>query len=285
MMRRAALMGVLVAAVLAPTSPASAGGWTYDLGRFYTKRDTRLLRGDSVFGPDGEAVRVPRYSDVTFNLFLEMGLHQRLTFISDIVVFGRAKVFGIESTTYLGPYGAGLRYGILTEGPLVLAVQGNYAYAPPAIGDELLLEGDFESDDDELVPVVYRPAIENHQVDLRVQLARSFRLRKTPGWVSGDVGVRFNSGYDHALVGFFQVGITPWRFRFDLHLSLYEPFFRDIEVANVSGVGNTRYLGVGAGTAFAVTKRFGLTFDVDGAVYAQSNARTPAYRIGFEIRR
>ncbi|NIR40581.1 MAG: hypothetical protein GWN07_32565, partial [Actinobacteria bacterium] len=81
-------------------------------------------------------------------------------------------------------------------------------------------------DDGEVRPLVYRPAIETHRVEVQGQVGRGFAIRETPAWVTGSVGVRFNTGFEHAITGYGQVGVQPWRFRFDFHVSLYEPFFQ-----------------------------------------------------------
>jgi hypothetical protein len=266
---------------------ASAGGWTQEEGAFYGKLWSRLLVGADAYGDEGlqDSVDVPRFVDVQTNLYLEVGVHERVTVIGLFTPYGHASVEGHESESYLGPFVAGARVGLLTEGRLRLAVEGHYGYAPPAIGADPLFEATLTADDGTPRAVVYRPAIENHRVEVQGQLGRSFMARETPGWVTASVGVRLNTGFEHALTAYGQVGVQPWRFRFDFHLALYEPFFQEIAVTNVPGVGNTRYLGAGFGVAFAITENVGITFDAEGVFYAASNARTPSFAIGLEARR
>ena len=275
---------LVLLAVLAPSRSAAAGGWTQPEGGFYGKLTARLLVGGNAYGPDGQGVPVPTYRDGQLNLYLEVGVHERVTVVGMLTPFGHASVAGAERASYLGPFVAGARVGLLTEGKLRLAIEGHYGYAPPALGDQDALWEDTIGVDGAPVRLAYRPAIETHRVEAQVQVGRAFSIRETAAWVTGSLGARFNTGFAHAITGYAQVGVQPWRFRFDLHLSLYEPFFGDIEVANVPGVGDTRYLGAGFGVAFALTENVGITIDADGVFYAQSNARTPSVALGFEAR-
>jgi hypothetical protein len=281
-MKRLALAIALTA--LALPSPAAAGGWVQKEGGFYGKLTSRLLIGDAAYGSGGESVPVPTYLDSQLNLYLEVGVHERVTVVGLLTPYGRARVDGEDSAHYLGPFVAGARVGLVTEGPTRVAVEAHYGYAPPAIGTDRLLDSTFVDDEGITRPLVYRPAVETHRVELQGQVGRGFSIRETSAWVTGSLGVRFNSGFEHALTGYGQVGVQPWRFRFDFHVSLYEPFFQAVEVANVSGVGNTRYLGAGIGIAFALSDHVGLTLDADGVFYAQSNARTPSFAFGIEGR-
>ncbi|MBO6939472.1 MAG: hypothetical protein JJ863_31165 [Deltaproteobacteria bacterium] len=283
-MRRAlSALAVLVGLASLP-APAAAGGWVQKEGGFYGKLTSRLLIGSAAYGAGGESVSVPSYLDSQLNLYLEVGVHERVTVVGLLTPYGRARVDGEDSAHYLGPFVAGARVGLLTEGPTRVAVEAHYGYAPSAIGTDRLLDADFTADDGTDLQVVYRPAVETHRVELQGQVGRGFAIRDTPAWVTGMLGVRLNTGFEHALTGYGQVGVQPWRFRFDFHVSLYEPFFQTVELTNVSGVGNTRYLGAGFGIAFALSDNVGLTLDADGVFYAQSNARTPSFAFGIEGR-
>jgi len=282
-MKRLTTVALVLAALGALPSPASAGGWVQKEGGFYGKLTSRLLLGNAAYGAGGESVPVPSYFDTQLNLYLEVGVHERVTVVGLLTPYGRARSDG-ESAHYLGPFVAGARVGLLTEGPTRVAVEAHYGYAPPALGTDRLVDDLFMADDGSAQRVVYRPAVETHRVELQGQVGRGFSIRETPAWVTGMLGVRLNTGFEHALTGYGQVGVQPWRFRFDFHVSLYEPFFQTVELANTAGVGNTRYLGAGFGIAFALTDNVGLTLDADGVFYAQSNARTPSFAFGIEGR-
>lgn len=274
---------LVLGALGALPSPAAAGGWVQKEGGFYGKLTSRLLIGDGAYGAGGQSVPVPAYLDAQLNLYLEVGVHERVTVVGLLTPYGRARTDD-ASAHYLGPFVAGARVGLLTEGPTRVAVEAHYGYAPPAIGADPLFDDTFAADDGSTQRVVYRPAVETHRVELQGQVGRGFAIRETSAWVTGSLGVRLNTGFEHALTGYGQVGVQPWRFRFDLHLSFYEPFFQSLEVANVAGVGDTRYLGAGLGVAFALSDNVGLTLDADGVFYAQSNARTPSFAFGIEGR-
>tara|TARA_B100001750_G_C15404635_1_gene544458 strand:+ start:219 stop:1067 length:849 start_codon:yes stop_codon:yes gene_type:complete len=279
---RLALILAFASALLVSPRRAAAGGWTQREGGFYGKLSGRLYLGDAAFGPQGQRVPTPSFVQGQLDLYLEVGVHERVTVVGRLTPWGRARIDG-RHADYLGPMVAGARVGLITEGRLRLALQGTYGYAAPALGRDVLWE-DTVTVDGEAIPTIYRPAIENHRVEAQVQVGRSFMIRQTPGWVTGDLGVRLNTGFLHALTGYAQVGVSPWRFRFDLHVSVYEPFFRTLTVANVPGVGDTRYLGMGLGVAFAITEHVGLTVDADGVFYAQSNAHSPSLNLGIEGR-
>ena len=282
-MKRILVLGLVLGVFGALPSPAAAGGWVQKEGGFYGKLTSRFLIGNAGYGTSGEGVYTPSYFDTQLNLYLEVGVHERVTVIGLLTPYGRARADG-ESAHYVGPMVAGARVGLLTEGPTRLAVEAHYGYAPPSIGTDALFDDAYRTDDLVEVRAVYRPAVETHRVELQGQVGRAFAIRETSAWVTGSLGVRLNTGFEHALTGYGQVGIQPWRFRFDLHVSLYEPFFQSVDVANVAGVGNTRYLGAGIGIAFALTDNVGLTLDADGVFYAQSNARTPSFAFGIEGR-
>ncbi|MEZ4470369.1 MAG: hypothetical protein R3F60_06125 [bacterium] len=106
------------------------------------------------------------------------------------------------------------------------------------------------------------------------------------GWlaVSGGVRVSGRTGIDPAIVGSAQVG---WQatdaVQLDFHLNLHEPM-GEVEVTNVTGAGQTRYLGFGVGVSWWFSPVWALASGFEGVAYARSNAATPTVTLGIEHR-
>ena len=276
--------GVLVISLSLLSSSAWAGGWTQEPGKFYLKLWNRTLVGTGVYV--GDELRViqsglPRYQDHQINLYGEVGLHQRVTLVAMLTPVGYSKIAG-QGTSYIGPLAFGARVGLL-RGSVPIAVEFHYGFAP-GVGDRILHQERYVGGDGVERTIQYQAAMQNHHGELQFQLGHGFSIRRTSAWMSTSLGVRLNSDFQHALTAFFQVGVQPGRFTIDLHMGLYEPFFQEITNTNILGVGNTRYLGLGFGVAFALTDYLGLTLGADGVFYASSNAATPSLLIGLEAK-
>lgn len=110
--------------------PAAAGPWTPERGHgqvivtfgAYSTRETFTESGDrSRFGDDG------RFRKAEINPYLELGVTDRLTFITNtfIVSSEYANAFGAQDNSGLGDSTIGLRYRLTdTSGPVLAAVQG-----------------------------------------------------------------------------------------------------------------------------------------------------------------
>lgn len=272
--------------VLAP-STVWAAGWLQPGGRCYGKLWNRSMFGSRVYAAGGlrEFADVPSYQDHQVNLYAECGVHPWVTVTFSAVPAGYAKS-GDKSTFYMGPFVAGARVGILRSGSLRLAAAARYGYAPP-VGDEPLTDTTIELQDGRQVRAIYQPALENHRFVLAIELGKGFRLGSVPSFVSASLGVRFNtaSSMDHAIIGSVQWGVTLWRkLVLDMHTNLYEPFFQEVPLTNTSGVGQTRYLGLGLGASFWFIDPLAVFITADGVIYAESNAATPALMAGLETR-
>lgn len=282
--RSALIVGLLLSTVSVPNR-AKAGGWTQEPGHFYLKLwDRSLIRGSGGYVGDTlfQSETVPAFSDHQLNLYGEIGVHERVTLVTALTPFGHAEING-ESTSYVGPLIFGARIGLL-RGTTPLAVEVHYGYSP-SVGDELLYDVTQVGSDGVERRITYQPAVENHRVEVQLQMGHGFRVRETGAWFTASLGTRANSDYSSALTAFAQVGFQPWRFTLDFHVGLYEPFGDTIRVTNISGAGNTRYLGAGIGVAFALTENIGLTFGAEGVLYASSNAATPSWLFGIEAKR
>lgn len=272
---------LLVLTSLLDSSSASAGAWTQEQGDFYLKIWDRTLVGQLVYTSDALhfAQRTPRYQDHQLNIYGEVGVHPRLTLVTALTPIGWASIGG-ESTSYVGPLTVGARVA-LHRGQLPIAIEAHYGFAP-GTGDVIFDEVRV-GNDDRPRRLVYEPAIENHRGEIQLQIGRSFRVRQTNAWFAGSVGVRINSHLRHALTGLVQLGFSR-RIDWDVHVMLYEPGFQPVEVTNIPGVGDTRYLGFGVGIEIDVHERVAIVASADGIFYAASNAATPALNLGFAVR-
>jgi site-specific recombinase len=90
--------------------------------------------------------------------------------------------------------------------------------------------------------------------------------------------------FDVVLVGTAQVGWKPLdALTLDLHLP-YNITLADYAENNVSGAGNTDYVGLGLGASWWFTSAFGVNLGFDAVVFAQANAATPSITAGVEWR-
>lgn len=276
------LIGVLALA-LWPTSQAQAGAWSQEQGQCYAKVWARAIVGSGAFETDGGTRGdIADYADVSAQIYAECGLHPQLTAIVFGAPFGWASA-GSESAVYMGPIGVGLRFEpYWSTGATRFALQAAYSFAPP-VGDDVLFE---EAGADPRV--FYQAALENHYGEIQALLGHGFSIsRKVSAWFSGGAGVRINSAgsMSPAIVASLQLGFTFYeRFQLEVHVPVYEPFARGVTETNISGVGQTRYIGWGLGASFWIADSFALTAGFEGAALASSNAATPSLIFGIESR-
>ena len=106
------------------------------------------------------------------------------------------------------------------------------------------------------------------------------------GWLAATGGLRLSgrTGLDPVIIGSAQLGwqTTP-TVQLDFHLNLHEPM-GEVEVTNVAGAGQTRYLGVGIGVSWWFSPAWALAGGFEGVAYAASNAATPTLSLGLEHR-
>jgi hypothetical protein len=263
-------ISLLSPALLGP-STAHAKAWTQPEGDGYAKVWARGIFGGDAFAADGSIEPSKTYQDVSLRHYVEYGLTDDWTLLSYGAPAGFA-AYGDNSTGYVGPLALGIRRGFI-DGPVQLAAEVHYGYAPP-VGDDDLAAQD--------AALSYRPAVDTHLGVGELQVGYGLGW----GWMVASVGFQWNSAdeIDSAVTGFAQLGAQlaeAWTA--ETHLALYEPL-GDVEVTNVSGVGQTRYLGFGLGLSWWMTESLGLSVGLGGAVATKSNASTPSLTTGVEGR-
>ncbi len=115
------------------TAAFCGGGWVFQKNQGYLKFGQNVIRAGSFFGPGGDITSIPTTSLYTTNLYGEYGITDRLNAIAYVPLFVRATVNqikfrqsganqpGQEKSTIIGDVDLGLKYGIIQNGPIVLA--------------------------------------------------------------------------------------------------------------------------------------------------------------------
>ncbi|MFP4600692.1 MAG: hypothetical protein ACLFVJ_20725 [Persicimonas sp.] len=263
-------LGALAATLLA-SSVAHAKAWTQPEGDGYGKLAIRGIVGDQAFTADGDLEPSRSFVDLSLRHYVEYGLAEQWTILTHGSPIGFAG-YGDESTAYTGPLFVGVRRGLL-DGPFKLAVEAHYGYTPP-LGEENLAAED--------AAFRYIPTVETHAAGGELQAGYGFDW----GWAVASAGLRWYSrdAIDPAVMGFAQVGFHATdTIQLDAHAALYEPL-GDVEETNVSGAGQTRYIGAGLGASWWLLDDVGVALGLEGAPYAESNAGAASITLGAEWR-
>lgn len=288
---------------LAP-SAAAAGGWTQPEGGYYVKVWNRLVTGERGYFNDGDSRDLGvRFTDWSLNVYAEYGVLDWLTVVLSVTPVAYATLSraddaqeeprGIiagagpqgpvvneaDATAYVGPLGAGARFALL-QGTVNLAAELRYAYAPP-LGDTVIGRG---SNPWRWRPWIYRPTLEAHRFDGELQLGVGLPWGF---WITAHGGARYTVSDDDipaAATAFLQAGVSlPLGFVLEAHSAAYLPF-DDVELNDIAGVGNTRYIGLGFGASWWFTPHWSITAGIDGAVLAESNLAAAPILFGVEHR-
>jgi hypothetical protein len=271
--RRALMVTLILLGASLPMN-AHAGGWTQPQGEFYAKVWNRSILGDQAFTLDGSIAAVPEsFQDHQLWAYLEYGLTDALSLVVSGSPLGLAK-YGDEITVYGSGATLGVRAALLTgRFPLAVEVRGGARTSIDPLGSGTIAGS----------PFVIQPVVGSALFDVELQQGVALPAHL---WLTASLGTRLFSNFDlsPAITGFLQFGWDP---EFGLVLDLHANFFHsvdDIEVINVLGAGNTRYLGFGLGISYWFTDHFALFIGGEGVAYAESNAATPSLMVGFELR-
>jgi len=104
------------------------------------------------------------------------------------------------------------------------------------------------------------------------------------GWAkaTGGLVVSSGEGIDPAAEASFRAGAsTSFGLEGDVGVIVHAPF-ADPRFIDVTGVGNTRYVGVGLGIGYWITANWGVRLDLGFAPFAESNAATPSIGVGVQ---
>lgn len=139
----------IVAVVICHTSATHAGGWTQPKGKGYFKLSQQVVRADAITLPNGKRHDIPTtVSGYTTSLYGEFGLLDRVTLVGYMPFYASfsADVDEIPSSSGIGDWDVGVRFGILTGGPTVVSLQAIAGLPLGDSGDDIILwtgDGEF----------------------------------------------------------------------------------------------------------------------------------------------
>ncbi len=261
----------LVAALLVSLpATAFAGGWTQPKGDLYTKIWTRALFGNAAFDLNGDRLETDSYQMLEFNVYGEFGAAPDFTLIAQATPVG-ASWYGDRFNGFSGPYSVGARRRFFDK-KLQMSLEGRIG-GSPGFGDSNLAAPDD--------PFVYRNVVRTASTgwDLQFGFPLSF------GWLAWSVGPTVNTSPDvaHAFDVRAQFGVKFGGLVADVS-SQFHWTFEPLTEVNVTGAGDTRYIGITANVAYWFTEHFALNAGLGSALLAQSNAYSPAPTLGVEFR-
>lgn len=268
--------------IAVPAKQAHAGGWTQEQGKHYTKVWFRGLVGGSVFLLESPTLPTGgTYRDFSVNYYYEYGLIDQLT----LVAFGTPAGYAsyqdpavLGSTGYIGSNSIGLRWKFY-DGPVKLALEAHYGFTP-RVGEKRIGHGKLRGK-----TWFYTPIVSTHRFDAELQLGYGFSVgEQTNGWISltGGAKAHTRSKMNPVIYSNFQLGFSS-KVGINLAINIMlHHLIPEIEEINVSGAGQTRYLGNGVTLGYWFTKNWGVTASVEGIFYAFANASTPSIIFGIE---
>ncbi len=260
-----------LSAVALSSSTAWAGAWSQPSGQCYAKVWERTLVGSNAFGVGEEpGFETEPYQVFSLGHYAECGVADGWTILTNGAPIGYAD-HADQNTLFSGLLAVGARRGFF-DGPFRVGLELEYGYQGLA-GDAELAPNQTYS---------FRPVVASHTG----RATASVGYGASNWWVTGDLGVRLfsNAELDTALVGTAQIGWKPLgALVLDLHLP-YNITLAPLIANNVSGAGNTDYVGLGLGASWWFTPRFGVNLGFDAVVFAEANAATPSITAGVEWR-
>ena len=132
-MKRILFFALLIFGLLPNINAQSA--WTQKQNAGYFKLNQSAIRASQFFNPDGNLIDITTTSVYSTVLYGEYGLNDRLTALLNAQLFVRSTINDLESRVDgavipgdefngLGEIQLGLKYGLITSGPIVLAASG-----------------------------------------------------------------------------------------------------------------------------------------------------------------
>lgn len=273
-MNRTLVSGIVVAGFLLAAGTVHAGAWTQAEGNYYAKFWARTMSGTAGFFPDGEVLELDtRFTDLSANIYAEYGITDGVTVSANSTPYGFAKV-GDKSKGYLGEQAIGVRYGIL-RGAVPVAVEGRYGYSA-GVGRGVVGSGIAKGQ-----PWFYAPTISTQTIDLSLQAGFGGSF----GWINLGVGGKYytHNHLDEALYASLATGTSFGPVSLGLSFFYHEPF-GDIEVNNIAGTAQTRYLGNALSATWWLSETMGVGLGAEGAIYAAANAAAPVFTLNFEMK-
>lgn len=263
------ILHVLVVVFAVSIPAVASAGWTQEEGDGYLKVWNAWLFGDHAFDTTGELVKVEPFTITHFNLYGEYGLNDDWTVVGHGRPAGWAS-YGDDSTFFVGMLELGIRRALWT-GPISVAMEARAGAAVPS-GTYNLAAADEDVD--------FIPSVTQGRTSLELQVGYSFG----PAWVRGGAGTRLDLTEEINPVAFasLQAGamITD-HLSGSVHLAWNRPF-REVSRTNITGEGQTDYLGFGVSVGWWFTPDWAVSLGADGAFYARSNAGSMVPQVAVE---
>ena len=260
-------------------------GWTQPDGGHYAKAGVRGIVGDQVFptwpitplqgGTDG--VVIGEYADWAVQFYGEYGLTDDWTVVVQGTPVGHSRLLD-ERTVYTGVLKAGVRRS-LVSGKHNLSAQLDAGYTPPVGEVDLLASPILDAN---LLALPYRFIPTQSGAEVAATLGHGVGFGQN--WFAGAAGATWfsNAELDPAVTGYAQVGRTTRRAnRWDLLVPFKAPL-GDSPHTNVTGVGNTHYVGLNLSYTLTWGQGWGVNTGVYSVVRASSNLEAPTIPLYFE---
>ncbi|MEM6263392.1 MAG: hypothetical protein AAGI38_12845 [Bacteroidota bacterium] len=290
-MKRIAFFTLLIFAMTSMSHAQS--GWTQKEKEGYFKLNQSSIRAGQFFNPEGNLIDITTTSVYSTVLYGEYGINDRFTALLNAQLFVRSTINELESTVDgtvvagdefngLGDIQLGLKYGILTEGPIVLATSAQLKLptGENVGGDtELLQAGDGAFG----ALAMLHASHSFHPVPLYVNLSVGYQWR-------GTADLKYSSGpvtvdYDDAFVWGGELGWTPndnWALA--LKWTQVQPLgseSSDGSTGSSSIFGNRlTYFAVIPEVNYTTSKNIGFSASVGGVFYARNILAAPSYNLG-----
>ncbi len=244
---------------------AHAAGWTQPAGGWFVKAGYRAVPGAGARLADGSFAETRPFVDHAAQVYAELGVTDAWTAVLTGAPLGYA-VYDAQATLYTGPTLVGLRRALGT-GAVRTAAELRIGGAPPVGAVDLdPTEG------------LYQPTVAGGLIDGELQLGTSLG----DGWLSLSAGVRGHTALHPAALGMAQVGRAWDHLVLDVHVPVHWSFA--VDTVNVTGAGDTQYVGLGLGLSWWFGERAGVQTGFDGGPVARANAAAPSLPLALLLR-
>ncbi|MFY0605333.1 MAG: hypothetical protein JXR10_01375 [Cyclobacteriaceae bacterium] len=271
----------ILSAILLSNSVYGGGGWVFQKNQGYLKFGQNVIRAESFFGPNGDATSIPTTSLYTTSLYGEYGLTDRLNAIAYVPLFVRATVNevqfrqsganqpGQEKSTLIGDVDLGIKYGIIQDGPIVLAA--SLLLGLPFGNSEITAENILQTGDGEF----------NQLISL--EASHSFY----PAPVYASIAVGFNNrtnGFSEEVHLGAEIGYTLKNLTIIMKCKNVSSLYNgDGSASAANGVfaNNTEYFSYTPELAYLFNDKIGFTASAGLALSGKRILAAPNYGVGF----
>lgn len=283
---------ILLLSVLTSLAHAQSG-WTQAQNEGYFKLNQSLIRAGQFYNPNGDLIDITTTSVYSSVLYGEYGLNDRLTALVNAQLFVRSTINNLESTVDgfvipgdefggLGEIQLGLKYGLISSGPIVLAASGQVKLpSGENVGGntELLQSGDGAWGAIGMLHASHS----FYPKPLYANLSAGYQWRGTADipYTSGLVTVN----YDDAFVWAGELGWTP-----NEHWVLALKWTQVQPLGTDSGEGATgsssifgnrlTYFAIIPELNYFISKSWGASASVGGVLFARNILAAPSLNLG-----